>query len=157
MGQNETTIINELIKKTDSVLIIFFVLVIISSVIVIFPIYRLMIKEKNKKNESENERLDKYIKRESQLLDIISKNSEIISQLKTLLEITSNNFNDTVNKLHDKISSIDDKIDNISGHNIIIDNKVDNITKLQAKMNKESIDIINITKQLEAFSLKKEK
>ncbi len=67
---------------------------------------------------------NKYMERENQVLEIIEKNTEIISSLKTLFETTLNNFSISNDKINNHLEDVNDRIN-------VISNKVNNIdTKL---------------------------
>ena len=72
-------IIQEVARKTNSELILFFVLLLVALIVFFIPMYRMI-------SKATSERQDKYIEREKGLLDIVSKNTEAISLLRATLE-----------------------------------------------------------------------
>ena len=73
MTTNETELLNNMIQKTDSILIIFFILMMMACILVLIPFYKIVSKNKADKEETEAARLDKYMQRESELLEVITK------------------------------------------------------------------------------------
>ena len=73
MTTNETELLNNMIQKTDSMLIIFFILMMMACILVLMPFYKIVSKNKVDKEETEATQLDKYMQRESELLEVITK------------------------------------------------------------------------------------
>ncbi|GHU60689.1 hypothetical protein FACS1894171_2510 [Clostridia bacterium] len=101
----ENQIIQEVFDKTKSELIIFFVLVIIAMVAVFLPLYRLMARERGERIRAEAARQDKYIERESRIIDVITANTEVMARLKTTMEIMSASVNSSFSRLHDRVDA----------------------------------------------------
>lgn len=129
MSINETEIFNKIIEKTDSTLILFFILMMIACVIVFLPLYKLILKSKAEKNEADAIQTEKAIKRETQLLDIIEKNTEVISELKTILNNTSMAFFESYHQLSEISKNIDNKMDKLITIISLIDNNVNHLNK----------------------------
>lgn len=110
----------KIIDKTDSVLIIFFVLLILFLVIAFIPIYKLMIKGREVVTNNENDRMDMAVKREALIIEVVTKNTEVISGLKVLFETT---LNPLLNDLENKSVDIIEKLDEIK-------NKIDDMARI---------------------------
>lgn len=110
MTDIEKEIISQIVDKTDSVLILFFILIIILLVVAFIPLYKLFIKSRANIADSESAKLDKTIKREALIIDVITKNTEIISGLKMLFE---NTLDPSLNNLETKVDDIIIYINNV--------------------------------------------
>ncbi len=129
METNKIELLNSIVEKTDSVLVIFFILVILGGILILIPVYKLFSKNKADKNETEVTKLEKYIQRETQLLDIITKNTEVISEIKILFEVTIKNFSESNSNLNERFNVFDDKVDNITSTVNLLDSKFDKLVK----------------------------
>ncbi len=129
MEINTIELLNSIIEQTDSVLVIFFILVIIGGILILIPIYKLFSKNKADKNEIEVAKLEKYIQRETQLLDVITKNTEVISEIKVLFETTIKNFSESNDSLNEKFTDVDDKLDIVVTKVNMLDTKFDKLVK----------------------------
>ena len=127
MGNNETEILNQIIEKTDSILVIFFILLLIACILVFIPFYKLFSQNRADKNETEVMKLEKYIQRESQLLEVITKNTEVISELKILFETTIHNFTTSNEKINERVTAVDDKVDMVATKVTVLDTKVEQL------------------------------
>ncbi len=117
MGMNETEIFKEIATKTQSDLMMFFILISVIILVVLLPLYKMMVTDRsNRRKEeqirknldvkNENDRLEKYIQREAQIIGVIKENSEVISGLKFALE----NSGITTTKALDKVLANQDEI-----------------------------------------------
>lgn len=111
MGEIEKEIFTQVINKTDSVLVLYFILVILFITIAFIPLYKLVIKGRTNLANSENDKLDKNIKRESLIIEVVTKNTEVISELKTLFE---NSLDPSIKELEANTKDIAKKFDDIS-------------------------------------------
>ena len=127
MGNNETEILNQIIEKTDSILVIFFILLLIACILVFIPFYKLFSQNRADKNETEVMKLEKYIQRESQLLEVITKNTEEISELKILFETTIHSFTTSNEKINERVTAVDDKVDMVATKVTVLDTKVEQL------------------------------
>ena len=127
MGNNETEILNQIIEKTDSILVIFFILLLIACILVFIPFYKLAPQNRADKNETEVMKLEKYIQRESQLLEVITKNTEVISELKILFETTIHSFTTSNEKINERVTAVDDKVDMVATKVTVLDTKVEQL------------------------------
>ena len=129
MTMNEMELLNNMIQKTDSMLIIFFILMTMACILVLMPFYKIVSKNKVDKEETEATQLDKYMQRESELLEVITKNTEVISELKALFEATIHNFSASNDKLNERFTAVDDKVDKVVTQVNVLDTKVDQLRK----------------------------
>ena len=89
-------ILQEILKKTHSELIVFFVILLIILVAVIIPLYAMSLRGRKERLAHENAR-------ENQIISVITKNTEVISSLKATLEISGNATSDSLARIHDRI------------------------------------------------------
>jgi hypothetical protein len=99
----EQQILEKIAAQTNSELILFFILVVVALVVFMIPMYRMMMKDRADKAERDGTRQDKYIEREKQIIAVITANTEVISGLKAMLEITSAATNSSFTRLHERI------------------------------------------------------
>ena len=102
------TIIDGIIQKTENEAIFMFILILMAAVLILLPLYKLSISKTKERQKMENERWDKYIQRESSLIEVITRNTEVISELKILFLISSSNFSFTI--CFTSVTSVDNKV-----------------------------------------------
>ena len=69
------------------------------------------------------------MQRESELLEVITKNTEVISELNALFEATIHNFSASNDKLNERFTAVDDKVDKVVTQVNVLDTKVDQLRK----------------------------
>lgn len=84
MGANELQTIGDVATKTNSEIILFFVILAIVIIVLAVPLTKMLNDNTRKKREQD-------LKEQQLLLDVVRGNSEVMSQLKTLLESTNSN------------------------------------------------------------------
>ena len=89
--------------------------------------YKLFSQNRADKNETEVMKLEKYIQRESQLLEVITKNTEVISELKILFETTIHSFTTSNEKINERVTAVDDKVDMVATKVTVLDTKVEQL------------------------------
>ena len=92
------------------IIVVLFVLVILFLVIAFIPIYKLILQSRVSIANNENDRMDLTIKREALIIEVITKNTEVISGLKLLFE---NTLNPSLKEMESKISELCNKIDEL--------------------------------------------
>lgn len=102
-GEN---IINGIIGKTENEAIFMFILFLVAIVIIALPIYKLSIEKSKERQQMENDRWDRYTQRESALIDVITRNTEVISELKTLFETTLDMYLDKITDLSSEVTEV---------------------------------------------------
>ena len=110
MGESELEVLKTILSNTDSVIVVLFVLVILFLVIAFIPIYKLILQSRVSIANNENDRMDLTIKREALIIEVITKNTEVISGLKLLFEKT---LNPSLKEMESKISELCNKIDEL--------------------------------------------
>ena len=110
MGESEWEVLKTILSNTDSVIVVLFVLVILFLVIAFIPIYKLILQSRVSIANNENDRMDLTIKREALIIEVITKNTEVISGLKLLFE---NTLNPSLKEMESKISELCNKIDEL--------------------------------------------
>ena len=102
---NQEQLLQEIVKQTNSELILFFIIVSVALVLVFVPIYRMMHKERKERLAHENERQDKYIEREREIIRVITSNTEVMSGLKTTLETMNATTNTSFVRIHERMDA----------------------------------------------------
>ena len=143
MGNEAEHIINEIIQKTSSELILFFILVIIMLVIVFLPLYRMMIKARKERNEQ-------HFEREKQVIGVITANTNVISGLKTTLEFTSSNTSSSFTRIHDRIDKQTEKQTELGADAMRIQSTLDKIVRKQQSMRDDIKKIMQVVCRLSA-------
>ena len=110
MGQNEAEILKTILNNTDSILVVVFILIILFLVIAFIPIYKLMLQNRNDIANNENDKMDLTIKREALIIEVITKNTEVISGLKVLFE---NTLDPSLKEMESQIKELCNKIDEL--------------------------------------------
>ena len=111
MIEIEKEIFSTILDKSDSAIVIMFILGIIFFVIALIPIYKLILKNRTDIANNENDKLDLTIKRESLIIEVVTKNTEVISGLKSLFE---NILDPSLKEILDKVNELSNKIDDIN-------------------------------------------
>ena len=99
MGATEQEIIKEVMQRTNSELMLFFILLLVAMVVVWIPLYRMM-----RKDRIERVKLD--FERERSILDVVTANTDVISELKTTMGIFSKSTNSSFSRIHDRIDQL---------------------------------------------------
>ena len=110
MEEAETNILTTILNKTDSVIVVMFILVILFLVIAFIPIYKLILQSRADIANNENDKMDLTIKREALIIEVITKNTEVIFGLKVLFE---NTLDPSLKEMEEKISTLCDKINEL--------------------------------------------
>lgn len=139
MGANETSIFRQIIEKTDSVILIFFILIILAFVVVFIPFYKVIMNDRIKRKEAEQIRFDKMNQREAQLIEVITKNTEVLSELKTLFIESEKHFTSFSSQLLADIASLDKKTDTMLTSITLIENNI-GMKKNEAKSTKQKLE-----------------
>lgn len=135
MDQDTAKILEAITQRSQSELIYFFIIMLIGLVVVMVPLYALIMKNNRAKETAaakaeatseaaEKERLEMYIKREQQLIQVVSTNTEALVSLKTTQEITLTNLKgavDSGNKSTDKsLDRVHTRLDEILKQNLLL-------------------------------------
>ena len=99
--------VNKVVEQTGSELILFFVLVFVS----LIPLYVMVIKDRKAKHSFEVERQRNYMERERSIIDVVTKNSEVISDLRATLANDSKIMAEALARNYDGLSRIHERID----------------------------------------------
>lgn len=133
MGTEQQQIVSEVVQKTNSELILFFVLMIIVLVIFVIPLYRMMLKDRSEKTKQEDIRQDKYIEREKQIIQVITANTEVMAGLKATLETNGVATTASLERISGKIT---DTTANNAQIITMLDRSISNQTEMASKINK---------------------
>lgn len=129
--QLESEIVNEVVRQTSSELILFFVILLIALVLVVLPLYVLITRERKEKSKLENERLinnekaendrlDKFIQRENQIMQVIKENSDVIAGLRVALESTGITTAKSVERIHERIDRFTTELSTIKTNDALV-------------------------------------
>lgn len=110
MGQSEIDILKTILNNTDSILVVIFILIILFLVIAFIPIYKLMLQSRTEIANNENDKMDLTIKREALIIEVITKNTEVISGLKVLFE---NTLDPSLKEMESQVKDLCSKIDEL--------------------------------------------
>jgi len=99
MGAAEQEIINAVMQRTNSELILFFILLLVAMVLVWIPLYRIFRKDRIERVKLEHER-------EKQIIYVITANTDVISGLKTTMDIFSSATQTSFSRIHDRIDQL---------------------------------------------------
>ena len=117
MGESEVEVFKTILNNTDSVIVVMFILVILFLVIAFIPTYKLILQSRVDIANNENDKMDLTIKREALIIEVITKNTEVISGLKLLFE---NTLDPSLKEMEDKIGELCNKIDELDKRIIMI-------------------------------------
>lgn len=110
MGQSEIDILKTILNNTDSILVVIFILIILFLVMAFIPIYKLMLQSRTEIANNENDKMDLTIKREALIIEVITKNTEVISGLKVLFE---NTLDPSLKEMESQVKDLCSKIDEL--------------------------------------------
>ena len=100
-------IVKEVVTRTESEIILFFVILLFILVAAVIPMYRMVLKDRKERLMHENTRQDKYIEREKQVIGVITgvitRNTEVIAELKSTLELSRTSTSDSLARIHDRV------------------------------------------------------
>ncbi len=114
---SETQLLQDIVQKTQSDLIVFFVLVSVVLAVVFIPLYRMMVRAKKERLDAEtkrekdeaeaaNIRQDKYMERERGIIQVIKDNTEVMASLKATLEKDGQATVSSLERIHSRIDNI---------------------------------------------------
>lgn len=134
VGANETQLLEKAVEKTQSELIIFFVILVVAMIVVFLPLYSLVIKDKRQKNTLESNRDNKFIEREKLIIQVITSNTEVMAGLKATLESSGVSTSAAIRLIHKKMSEIDEKINDLSVASTKTTTQIDRMLNNQSKI-----------------------
>lgn len=121
----EAEILEKVADKTQSELILFFILVVVALVVVLIPLYRMVSKDRKERrdadaarvkgeNEATNIRQDKYIEREKQIIQVITANTEVMAGLKATFETFGAATTSSFARIHERMDSHSAKLGEVT-------------------------------------------
>jgi uncharacterized protein HemX len=120
MNQQTTTdVLNQITQKTNSDLIYFFVILAVIILAIAIPLYTLTIKENKAKRQQLLEQAKLQARREEQYIKVIEHNTDVNSQLKTMLEINNTNCIECKYEHQEKLEVLGEKLDNYNKEQMI--------------------------------------
>ena len=103
-------VVQEVLNKTNSELILFFILALVAVVIGFIPLYRMNLKNRREHLAHESTRQDKYIEREKEIIRVITLNTEAITGLKTTLDLMSVSTNTSFVRIHERLDGQSERL-----------------------------------------------
>jgi len=135
-----TNIYEAIINNTDSVLIIFLIVLTLAVVIAFIPLYSKVLKGRKADREHEIEVKKSEGERESRIIKVISDNSAVIAELnvvtaslKTTLDANGLSFTKAIERVH---SRLDEQGMTIAKTHQNVANILDNQREIASKLNK---------------------
>lgn len=102
-------LLEQITSGTDSSLILFFVIV----AAMVLPLYAIMLKDRKNYREHENQKQNKYIEREREIIAVIKENSSVIAEnaaitsgLKSLFKDNELELKQAVNRIHQRVDML---------------------------------------------------
>ena len=113
-GLGYEDVLHEVINKAESDIILLFVIAAVAMVIFMLPLYGMILRDRKERRVSEaarikdetdaaNTRQDKYMERERQIIAVITANTEAITSLKSIFEISSTSTTSSFARVHDRL------------------------------------------------------
>lgn len=105
--ENYKDAVSAVIDKTDSEIILLMVLFLIGLVAVVVPLYRLIIKDRRLRRESdaarEAEKETADLEREGRVLEVIKENTAVMGSVKELLKSSAKDTKTSLIRIHKRI------------------------------------------------------
>jgi hypothetical protein len=98
MAEN-ASVIESVLNQSDSVLILFFMLIIIALV----PFYKVFSKERKERIEQEHKRQEKYIEQNNLMIKALNEVTSAVIKLDTLIELTAKDSKASTERIHNRI------------------------------------------------------
>lgn len=135
MDQTSHELLNEILNKTENDIIIMSIVILVGLVIFFIPFYVYTIK--NKKNIRKADAEDRQ-----QLMDIISKNSEVMGKVLTTLDLNNTAMSNTLKRIDDNSTDVAIKLAKLLTSHATMNNNLNEIIKT----NNSYTSHMNITK-----------
>jgi len=108
----DTEVLTQIVKKTDSALVLFFVIAAIAAVPVCYYLY----KHAKHRHAVECSRREQDLQREKNIIHVVSSNTEIMAGLKVTLETNNLAIMRTVDRIHDRIDESNTTLKEVSAN-----------------------------------------
>lgn len=96
------SIIEDVLNQSDSVLMIFFVLIIAA----LIPFYKVFSKERKERIEQEDKRQEKYIEQNNLMIKALNEVTSAVAKLDTLIEINMKDSKSSIERVHERIDQM---------------------------------------------------
>ena len=113
MDERHYGLYEAIVAATDSEVILFFIIVAVVMAVVVAPLYIASIKDRKYSRKHENEKHDKYIEREREIIDVmrdisavIAENTAVTTTLKGILETHGTEPKQAVERIHERIDQM---------------------------------------------------
>jgi hypothetical protein len=137
----ETEIINHVISRTHSELILFFALFTITLIAFVLPLYYMVLKDRKAQRIFESGQLNQYIERERLVIQTIASNTEIMAGIKTVMEYAGKSNEASLSRLHNHVENQNAKFAELTSGMARIQTILERSVNNQAAM----IDCLNTT------------
>ncbi|MDR0490369.1 MAG: hypothetical protein LBH28_03880 [Oscillospiraceae bacterium] len=140
MGGESQQIIQEVVEKTGSELILFFALVIVALVVVFVPMYALIRKDRRERAADALEQKKQDMERERSIIGVVKDNTGAITGLNTLLEVSQAAAENSRGELKHSFRRVDERlhatIEKLAGYCASCAEQGENIRRIIAEIEK---------------------
>ncbi len=123
---NESQVLQDVVQKTDSGIILFAVVVVVALIAFYIPLYTIIVKDRRERRvneaqrakdeiEASNARQDKYMERERGIIQVVTANTEVMASLKSTLERDGQANLASLERIHTRIDGAEKAIGGLSG------------------------------------------
>ena len=143
MDQTSHELLREILNKTENDIIVMSIVIIVGLVLCFIPIYIYTIK--NKKNIRKADAEDR-----KQLMDIISKNSEVMGKVLTTLDLNNTAMSNTLKRIDENSTDVAIKLAKLLTSHATMTNNINEVIKANSSytnhmnITKDKIDRITI-------------
>jgi hypothetical protein len=95
--------IHEVVRRTESELILFFTLFLVALISFFIPMYRLISKNRGEDRKAEANRQERYMEREKRIIEVVTANTEVMAGLKATLDKDGKTTTASLERIHTRI------------------------------------------------------
>lgn len=106
MSSEAQSVLEQVTTKTQSELILFFIILAVVLMVLIVPLYTLILKDRKEKNKQESDRLGQYMEREKRIIEVVTANTEVMASLKTTLDRDGKATTASIERVHDRLDKL---------------------------------------------------
>ena len=148
MGHETNQVLTEAIDKSESDIIIFFVVLAVIMVFFIIPLYGMILRDRKENRAAESKRLDsdisaagiqqdKYMERERQIIAVVTANTEVMASLKATLELDGKSTNASLERIHIRIDKQEETLFAQKGVIIKLQTTLDELLRQQSVISED--------------------
>jgi len=115
--ENEYKILEDIVEKAESDIILFFIIIAVVLIAFLLPLYVLIFKDRKANREIElkrdkasteerNSRQDKYMEREKYIIEVVTANTTVISELRTTLQENKEGNRNSFDRVHLRLDEL---------------------------------------------------